>query len=366
MNQPELAARLRLRVGLSLLASLVLPAAAAGPKSNATPGQRRKTVSDRAPERMTYGGREEAMAFADDLATRNDLPAAWVRSVLAEARFIPAVTRLIMPPAAGIAKNWAAYRARFVETQRIQAGLAFARAQAVWLQRAEQRWGVAPEIVLGIIGVETFYGRLMGSFRVLDALATLSFDFPSGRSDRSPFFRDELEHLILWSHSSQVHPSWPKGSFAGAIGLGQFMPSSIHRFGIDFDDDGRIDMVGSAADVIGSIGHYLAAHGWQRDLPTHFEVRAPVDTAARAGLLVPDIRPSFSASQMAAAGAELPAPAQAYDGLLALVELQNGAAAPGFVAGTSNFYALTRYNRSSYYAMAVIELGRAVVGAASS
>jgi len=154
-----------------------------------------------------------------------------------------------------------------------------------------------------------------------------------------------------------------KGSFAGAIGLGQFMPGSINRYAVDFDGDGHINMASSAADVIGSVANYLAQHGWQRGLPTHYAVKPPVDTADRAALLAPDILPSFTAAQLAERGAVLDAAGQAHSGPLALVELQNGDAAPSHIAGTTNFYAVTRYNWSAYYALAVIELGQAVAAA---
>jgi membrane-bound lytic murein transglycosylase B len=265
-----------------------------------------------------------------------------------------------MPPPAGTAKNWAAYRDRFVEPQRIAAGTRFWQDNADWLQRAEQRWGVPAQIIVGIVGVETFYGRVTGNFRVLDVLTTLSFDFPTGRSDRSAFFRDELEAFLLLSRREGLDPAVPKGSFAGAMGLPQFMPSSINRYAVDFDGDGHIDLVNSTADVIGSVANYLAAFGWQRGMPTQYEVAVPVDTSARATLLAPDIVPSFSAAQMVALGAELGPAARAHEGALALVEVQNGAAAPTYVAGTQNFYVVTRYNQSSYYAMAVIALGEAV------
>ena len=254
------------------------------------------------------------------------------------------------------------YRARFIERDRIAAGVAFWRANEAWLNRAEERWGVPPEIIVGIFGVETYYGRVMGNFRTLDALATLAFDFPSGRSDRAPFFREQLEELLLWCQREGRDPQSVRGSFAGAVGLPQFMPGSINRYAVDFDDDGRIDLghSDSAADVVGSVAHYLAAFGWQRGLPTHYPVVAPEALVDRAILLVPDIVPSFSPAQFIGHGAELPPEARAHDGLLALVIVHNGDAAPSYVAGTSNFYTLTRYNWSSYYALAVIELGRAV------
>ena len=186
----------------------------------------------------------------------------------------------MMPPPAGTAKNWAAYRDRFVEPQRIAAGTRFWQDNAEWLQRAEERWGVPAQIIVGIVGVETFYGRITGNFRVLDVLATLSFDFPTGRSDRSAFFRDELEAFLLLSRREGLDPTLPKGSFAGAMGLPQFMPSSINRYAVDFDGDGRIDLANSTADVIGSVANYLAAFGWQRGMPTQYEVAVPVDTSA--------------------------------------------------------------------------------------
>ena len=319
--------------------------------------------NDDAPDAVTYGRREDAVQLADLLAERHGLDPAWARAQLAQARYLPVVARLIMPPPAGTAKNWAAYRARFVEPERIRAGVAFWAANEAWLAAAEQRYGVPAAIVVGIIGVETFYGRVTGTFRVLDALATLSLDFPTGRKDRSGFFRDELGQFLTLAHTQQLPPASVKGSFAGAIGLGQFMPGSINRFAVDFDGNGHIDMAGSNADVIGSVAHYLAEHGWQRGQPTHFAVKPPVDSADRAVLLVPDILPSFTAAQLAERGALLDAAGAAHSGPLALVELQNGDAAPSYVAGTQNFYAVTRYNWSSYYALAVIELGQAAAAA---
>lgn len=340
----------------SMLAVLAITAAA-------TAAARPAVQDDSAPDIVTYGQRDDVMRFADELAARHpEVDAGWVREQLAQSHFVPAVAQLMMPPPAGTAKNWAAYRERFVEPQRIAAGLVFWRANQAWLAQAEQRWGVPAEIVVGIIGVETYYGRIMGRFSTLDALATLSFDFPAGRRDRTPFFREQLKELLLWSRRTGRDPRDLRGSYAGAIGLPQFMPGSIARYAVDFDGDGRTDLSDPdhAADAIGSVANYLAAFGWQRGLATHYNVAEPVDASQRATLLVPDIVPTFTAAQFAEQGAELAPEARAHTGLLALVELQNGDAAPSYVAGTSNFYAITRYNASSYYALAVIELGAAV------
>ncbi len=350
-----------------------LPAAAATKKRPHPAAARVADIrADDAPDLVTYGARDDVMRFGAELAERRGLDFGWVQNALQRARFVPSVARFIMPPPAGSVKNWAAYRARFVEPRRIAAGVAFWQAHEKWLQRAEATYGVPPEIVVGIVGVETIYGQQMGNFRVIDALATLAFDFPAGRKDRSAFFRDELENLLVWCQREGVDPLRPTGSFAGAMGMPQFMPSSVNRYAVDFDGDGRIDLRGDAADVIGSVAHYLAEFGWKRGLPTRFEVAVPVDAADRAFLLAPDILPSFSAADFGERGARLDAAAFAADaalaetggvGKLALVELQNGAAAPSYVAGTANFYAITRYNWSSYYAMAVIELGEAVARA---
>ena len=352
------------------------------------------TASDNDPDVVTYGRRDDVARFGAEVAERRNLDPVWVKAALEQARFVPNVAKFIMPAPAGTAKNWAAYRARFVEPVRVRAGVAFWRANEKWLKKAEQVFGVPPEIVVGIIGVETIYGQQMGGFRVIDALATLAFDFPPGRKDRSPFFRDELESYLLMCHLEAIDPLQLKGSYAGALGMPQFMPSSVNKYAIDFDGDGHIDLHANTADVIGSVAHYLAEFGWQRGLPTRFDVAAPVETSDRAALLGPDILPSFTVEQFIERGAKLDAAALMANAksadrqdvqsdevsggisagptseptaapksvamMLALVELQNGDAAPSYVAGTSNFYAITRYNWSSYYAMAVIDLGEAV------
>ena len=203
-------------------------------------------VDDGAPDVVIYGLRDDVVAFAEGVAERHELDVEWVRNALAQARFVPAVARYIMPPTTGTAKNWAAYRARFVEPIRIRAGVAFWRANQRWLGQAEDLYGVAPEIVVGIVGVESIFGRQMGEFRVIDALATLAFDFPSGRKDRSAFFRDELEAWFVLCKSEGIDPLAWRGSYAGALGMPQFMPSSFNKYAVDFDGDGHVDQIGRA------------------------------------------------------------------------------------------------------------------------
>ena len=337
--------------------------AKAKPAARPAPKAKKKTSAardDNAPDSVVYGRRDDVLAFAAQVAEDRGLDRAWVEQQLAGARYQPGVARLIMPAPAGSAKNYAAYRARFIEPQRLRTGVQWWEAHEAELADAQARWGVPPELVASILGIESLYGRMTGGYRVLDALATLSFDFPSGRSDRSAFYRSELRAFLVWCALENREADSVRGSFAGAIGWPQFMPSNLLRYAVDFDQDRHVDLASGGADVIGSVASYLATFGWQRDVPTHFEVLPPVDAQARAQLLAPDIVPSFTTAQMRALGAELPDAARAYDGKLALIELQNGAEPPTYVAGTSNFYVVTRYNWSSYYAMAVIDLAAAL------
>lgn len=307
-----------------------------------------------------YGTREDARTLAQALAESMTLDPQWVWRALSKAKYKESVTKLMMPASSGTAKNWGAYRNRFIEPIRIRAGVTFWRQYEADLQRAESMYGVPASIIAGVLGVETIYGRNMGNFRVLDVLTTLSLDFPKGRSDRSAFFRSELGQFLKLCQEQQVEPDSVLGSYAGAIGLPQFMPSSIRRYAIDFDGDGHIDLQRSPVDAIGSVAHYLAEHGWQADWPAYFDIKPPQDEQALAKLLAPDIVPSFSATEMQELGATLSAKGQNHPGRLALVLLQNGSDTPTLIAGTANFYAITRYNQSSYYALAVVQLGDAV------
>jgi membrane-bound lytic murein transglycosylase B len=220
-------------------------------------------------------------------------------------------------------------------------------------------------MIVGVIGVETFYGQHMGNYRVLDALTTLTLDFPAAHpraAERQAFFKSELAQFLvqLRQHTRNGNTAPIKGSFAGAMGWPQFMPSSIQKFAVDFDGDGSIDLSNSPVDAIGSVANYFKAFGWQTGMPTHYPVRFDETRLDKPTLLAPDILPSFSVSNFLAKGALLDGEAVQHAGPLALVEVFNGDDAPSYVAGTENFYVVTRYNWSSYYALAVIELGAAV------
>ena len=279
---------------------------------------------------------------------------------------LPEVARAVTPAQGPGVRNWQVYRDRMVDPVRVQAGVQFWLRNAQALERAERETGVPASVVVGILGVETIYGKRMGKYRVLDALATLAFDFPASHPKapaRAAYFLQELEAFLVWCQATGRDPLTVRGSYAGAMGMAQFMPSSWQKYAVDFDADGRIDLFDNSQDAIGSVANYLAAFGWKAAMPTHYSVQLDTTRLDLPALLEKDILPSMRPTQMAERGAILAPQAMQHAGLLALIELVNGEDAPAsYVAGTANFYALTRYNWSSFYAMSVIELGLAVQG----
>ena len=313
-----------------------------------------------------FGATPEVLQLADTLAQAHQLPPAWVRQQLSSAQQLRGLPKLVLPPPVSVPKNWRAYRERFIEPKRINAGVAFWNTYRSALEKAESTYGVPAEILVGILGVETFYGQHMGHYKVLDALTTLALNFPPEHpraAERQAFFQSELGHFLVQMRQQPAGAAPIKGSFAGAMGWPQFMPSSWAKFAVDFDGDGRIDLLNNPVDAIGSVAHYFQAFGWQTGMPTHYPVKFDEAKLDKPTLLAPDILPSFSVRNFQDKGAVLDEVAQQHPGPLALVELFNGDDAPSYVAGTDNFYVVTRYNWSSYYAMAVIELGAAVKAA---
>jgi membrane-bound lytic murein transglycosylase B len=313
-----------------------------------------------------YAQRPDAMALADEIAKQHGLDRKWVRRVIGKARQVPQVARAVVPPPAAVPKNWQQYRSRFLEAERVRAGVVFWQAHRETLERAQAAYGVPPEIIVGIIGVETYFGRHMGRYKVIDALSTLAFDFPEEHpraKERRAFFRAELGEFLSLQKKAGIDPLKLRGSYAGALGIPQFMPSSWGRYAVDFDGDGRVNLLDSMADAIGSVASYFKAFNWQPGMPTHYAVDFDYARLDMPALLEHDIRPTFPVDRFAAKGVMLNGAARQHAGPLALVELQNGDYSPSYVAGTENFYAVTRYNWSSYYALAVIELGQAVAAA---
>ncbi|MCS6944611.1 MAG: lytic murein transglycosylase B [Sutterellaceae bacterium] len=303
-----------------------------------------------------YLQRAEVQAFVAALVAAHGLPRGWVERVLAAGRYSVAAERLSKPAHAPAGRNWLAYRARHVDAQRVREGAAFFRAQRAWLAAARARFGVPEEIVTAILGVETQFGRVLGEHRTLDVLLTLAFDY----TRRADFYREELTHFLLLCHERQLDPLALRGSYAGALGLPQFMPSSMRAFALDFDGDGRVDLAANAADAIGSVGNYLAACGWQPDLPVVLPARADRGVLE---ILGRGIRAVYRWRDVAALGV-------AIDGALddearvLLIDLpyltDDGAAGVQWRIGTVNFAALLHYNRSYFYAAAVVELAQAI------
>ena len=255
-------------------------------------------------------------------------------------------------------RSWQRYRVRFVNERRLSSGLRFWQENGTELTRAEAIYGVPPEIIVAIIGVETEYGRNMGKFSVLEALATLAFGYPP----RADFFRSELEQLLLMARENGVSPLEIKGSYAGAIGIPQFMPSSQRRFAVDFDGDDKIDLRGSATDAIGSVARYLNMFGWQTKAPVAIPVRVEGDPTAliAAGfkpaqplqeLLKQGISPLNNSERLVEQTSNQPA---------ALIDLVTPDQPTEYWIGFDNFYVITRYNRSSFYAMSVFQLAEAL------
>lgn len=272
-----------------------------------------------------------------------------LHAVFRDTRFRPRIVELMNKQAKR--KPWNEYRGLFVNREKITAGGRFWQSNRDQLALAAERYGVPEEIIVAVIGIETHYGRHTGRFKVLDALTTLAFDYPK----RAPMFRMELEHYLLLAREESMSLGTPLGSYAGAMGIAQFMPGSYRRYAVDFDGDGKRDLFGNATDAIGSVANYLTAHGWQRSEPV----------AAPALLEGSDAKPPFEASKLStrysleelrrrgvSARGAFPTTKRAIP-----LTLVNGDG-PEYWLGFDNFYVITRYNHSTYYAMAVYHLSQ--------
>lgn len=296
-----------------------------------------------------YGERADVQAFIAELVQRHGFAEAELKRLFARVYRTDPVLGLMAPaerPA------WEDYRAMFLNEARIAGGVAFWKAHRPALQRAERRYGVPAQYIVAIIGIETYYGKNMGRWRVIDALTTLAFDYPS----RAPFFRGQLEQYLLLAREAGTDVLELRGSYAGAIGIPQFMPGSMRRYAVDFDGDGAIDLRRSAADAIGSVGSFLKQHGWREGEPVIYRVK-DLSEAARA-FADGSVTPKDRLADLIAGGVQLePAPA-ASDALGILVALGKE-----HRVGLQNFWVITRYNRSAFYATAVCDLAEALSAA---
>ena len=298
----------------------------------------------------SYAARAEVEAFVDDLAQRHGFVKAELKRVFAKAQRVDPVLEAIAKPAERV-RSWDDYRALLITERRITEGVEFWRKNRRTLERAEKKYGVAPEYVVAIIGVETFYGRNTGNWRVVDALTTLAFDYPP----RAGFFRSELENYLLMVREAGWDVFAVRGSYAGAIGIPQFMPSSARRYAVDFDRNGHIDLQKSRPDAIGSVANFLKQHGWQRDADVAVQARVAGD--AWREFVSGRFEPKHSLTELRSAGVEFDSPEPA-GASAALVELSNLERPSEFRVGLRNFYVITRYNRSALYAAAVTDLAK--------
>lgn len=303
-------------------------------------------------------------AFVTEAAGKYGLSPAEIEAWLSQSNHRPGIVAAMSRPAEKV-KPWRDYRPIFITDRRIADGRAFLARNREALARVEADTGVPAEVIVAIIGVETSYGGNTGSWPVLDALYTLGFFYPvSGdpaqverEAARGRFFRDELAQVMLLAKEEQLDLAALKGSYAGAMGYGQFMPSSYRAYARDGDGDGRRDLFGSLPDVFTSIANYFVAHGWQRGEP----VVALAQAEPGAAPFVPDtLEAKFSLAELGEKGYR-PALAQGHDLHATLVTLE-GAGGTEYWLGFRNFYAITRYNRSPMYAMAVYQLSRAIAG----
>ena len=303
-----------------------------------------------------FADRPEVRAFIQQMVKRHAFDAQELQELFSRAKREQAVLDAIRPTPSDVDQSWELYRSIFVNEKRIRAGLEFWARYSDVLARAHRIYGVPEEYIVAIIGVETFYGRHKGRWRVVDALATLAFDYPP----RARFFRGELANYLLYARDAGIDVFSVRGSYAGAIGIPQFMPGSYLKYAVDFDGDGVTDLSGSAADAIGSVANYLKQHGWQADGAVLFDVR--ISGSAFRSYLDGGLRPKHALAELAKAGIVPEDPAQNAGGdtRAVLVELDTPDAPSQFRLGLHNFYVITRYNNSSFYASAVADLAKAL------
>ena len=309
------------------------------------------------PAQKPYGKRDDVRAFVRSMVEQHGFVEHELMFLFSRAKREAAILTAITPPKDPRARSWLAYRARFVTEARIAEGAEFWRRHAAALERAAKEHGVPEEIIVAIIGVETVYGRQMGTWRVIDALSTLAFDYPP----RAEFFRSELEQYLLFAREAGLDIFSVRGSYAGAIGIPQFMPGSYRRFAVDYDGDGAIDLRASPSDAIGSVANFLVKHGWQRGERVHLPARVAGGNTSEAHRALVDagIEPRTALAEMKRYGVETRTDL-ALDTPVALIELESPGSMTEYRLGLRNFYVLTRYNRSVLYASAVFDLAQEI------
>ena len=338
---------MRILFALLMTFALLAPAFAAPPQEKAGP---------------TYGKRPEVRAFIREMVKQHGFVEQELIRLFSRTHRIDPILQAISTPAE-TTRSWREYHDMLLTDKRVAGGLEFWNKHRAALERAQREYGVPAEYVVAIIGVETLYGRNTGRWRIIDALATLAFDYPP----RAEFFRQELESYLLLARDEGINVFAMRGSYAGAFGIPQFMPGSARRYAVDFDGSGAIDLHRSPVDAVGSVANFLSRHGWQPGGEVMFEARVQGDgyRAFADGRL----EPKHAIADLVRAGVEpsfLPQPAPdplpqdlAATGA-ALIELASAGYPSEFRLGLQNFYVLTRYNRSAFYASAVAELAQSL------
>ena len=297
-----------------------------------------------------YDQHERTDEFVAEVEKEYGIPAEEVRNWLKQAEKMDSVLEAIQRPAERT-MNWARYQDIFLTEKRISAGKNFLESQADILAEAEKKYGVPPEIIAAIIGVETFYGTRQGGYRVLDSLSTLAFDYP-----KRPLFWRELKAMFALAREEGVDPGTIKGSYAGAMGYGQFIPTSYLHYAVDGDGDGKRDLWGNPVDAIHSVANYFSEHGWKTDEPvTH---RVTVSGDKYEPLVNVSRKPQHTVADLTAAGVELPVDIKS-EKPANLMRLE-GKEGDEYWLGEYNFYVITQYNHSKLYAMAVYQLSQAL------
>lgn len=301
-----------------------------------------------------YSKHDKAAAFVDKVVEKHSFDRDWVVGILRQAEKKQSILDAMSRPAESV-MTWGRYRKIFIQDSRVKQGAEFWREHADTLARAEKEFGVPAEMIVGIIGVETRYGRNKGSYRVIDALATLGFDFPR----RSTFFLGQLEQYMLMVREQDFDPLSFKGSYAGAMGFGQFIPSSYRAYAVDFDDDGQTDIVNNPVDAIGSVANYFAKHGWRKGetVVRPAVLTEPVDQS----LFNAGLKPVKTLAELKAGGIGIDRPLA--PAMKATAMKMDGAKGDEYWVGLHNFYVITRYNHSAMYALAAYQLSQQIAQA---
>ncbi|MEX1669749.1 lytic murein transglycosylase B [Zhongshania guokunii] len=304
-----------------------------------------------APALADYSSHSGSEAFIKTMVEKHNFDRDWVVAVLKQAEPKQSILDAMSRPAESV-MTWGRYRKIFIQDDRVAQGAAFWREHRKTLARAEQEYGVPASMIVGIIGVETRFGRNKGSYRVVDALATLGFDFPR----RSTFFLGQLEEYMLMVREQGFDPFGLKGSYAGAMGFGQFIPSSYRAYAVDFDGDGKIDIVNNPVDAIGSVANYFKRHGWRTGQPV--VSGAVLKKNADTSLFNTGLKPEKTVLQLSKAGigSDRALPPE----LKATAMKLDGDEGDEYWIGLKNFYVITRYNHSAMYAMAAYQLSELI------